>query len=158
MGMHLIKKAWIFVHPRLLINAFVNTGLKPTLNQPMMQTPEDKCDLIVDFTHYVSIDERLFEEEIPCLMCDDGELGGLRYSELIQKHLITAMIPFLPLQEEHVKKCILDVTRQRAIPYTDDLVQFVLQELEWAPEGARMFSVSGCKRVYEKVGLYSEMR
>ncbi|KAA0200969.1 Torsin-1A [Fasciolopsis buskii] len=94
---------------------------------------------------------------------DEGEFlslmsnCGLQYSELIQKHLITAMIPFLPLQEEHVKECIRDVAQQRQIPYTDSLVQFVLQELEWAPEGTQMFSVSGCKRVYEKVGLYMEM-
>ncbi|KER23670.1 hypothetical protein T265_08483 [Opisthorchis viverrini] len=80
--------------------------------------------------------------------------GGLRYSELIQKHLITAMVPFLPLQAEHVRLCIRDVTVQRQVPLTDNLVNFVLDELEWSPENTQLFSVSGCKRVYEKVAFY----
>ncbi|VDP74567.1 unnamed protein product [Echinostoma caproni] len=48
MDMRLVKKA----------------GFKPTLIQSVMQPPKDKCDLIEDFTHYVSTDDRLFEEEI----------------------------------------------------------------------------------------------
>lgn len=80
--------------------------------------------------------------------------GGLRYSDLIQKHLITAMIPFLPLQAEHIRLCVHDVAIQRGVPFTEDLANFVLEELEWAPEGTQFFSVSGCKRVYEKVAFY----
>ncbi|VDP89570.1 unnamed protein product [Echinostoma caproni] len=54
---HLVKKAW----------------LKSTLIQPVMQPPEDKCYLIEDFAHYVSIDDSLLEEEIACLVFDDEE-------------------------------------------------------------------------------------
>nr|CAH8849516.1 unnamed protein product [Trichobilharzia regenti] len=80
--------------------------------------------------------------------------GGLQYSELITKHLITAVVPFLPLQPTHVRDCIKDVAKKRNVTFSEDMVQFVLDELEWAPEGSKFFSVSGCKRVYEKVGFY----
>ncbi|VDP89800.1 unnamed protein product [Echinostoma caproni] len=63
-GMHLIKKAWVSVHSHVLIDAFIKAGFKPTFNQPLMRPPEDNCDLIENFTHYMSIDERLFEKEI----------------------------------------------------------------------------------------------
>ncbi|VDP66740.1 unnamed protein product [Echinostoma caproni] len=61
MAMHLVKKAWVSAHPDVLINAFMKAGFKSTLIQPVKQPPEDKCDLIEDFTHYVSIDD-LYEE------------------------------------------------------------------------------------------------
>ncbi|VDP90670.1 unnamed protein product [Echinostoma caproni] len=74
---YLVKEAWVSVYPHVLINAFMKPGFKSTLIQPVMQPPEDKCDLIEDFTHYVSIDDRLFEEEIACLEFDDQEVGYL---------------------------------------------------------------------------------
>ncbi|VDP88361.1 unnamed protein product [Echinostoma caproni] len=69
MIMHLTKKAWVSVHPYVLINAFMKAGFESTL----MQQPEDKCDLIENFTQYVSIVDRVFEEEIACLEFYDGE-------------------------------------------------------------------------------------
>ncbi|VDP92714.1 unnamed protein product [Echinostoma caproni] len=78
MAMHLVKKAWVSVHPDVLINAFMKAGFKSTLIQPVMQPSEDKCDLIEDFTH-VSIDDRLFEEEIACLEYDEEEVGCLKF-------------------------------------------------------------------------------
>ncbi|VDP90320.1 unnamed protein product [Echinostoma caproni] len=42
---------------------------------PVMQPPEDKYDLIEDFTHYLSIGDRLLEEEITCLEFEDEQVG-----------------------------------------------------------------------------------
>ncbi|VDP26228.1 unnamed protein product [Echinostoma caproni] len=79
MAMHLIKKAWVSVHPHVLFNAFMKARFKSTLMQPVMQPPEDKCDFIENFTDYVSIDDRLFGEEIACLEFDDEEVGYLKF-------------------------------------------------------------------------------
>ncbi|VDP75764.1 unnamed protein product [Echinostoma caproni] len=43
MAMHLVTKAWMFVPPHELINAFMKAGFKFTLIQPVMEPPEDKC-------------------------------------------------------------------------------------------------------------------
>ncbi|VDP90290.1 unnamed protein product [Echinostoma caproni] len=45
-AIHLIKKAWVSVHPHVLINAFMKAGFKSTLIQPVVQPPEDKWDLV----------------------------------------------------------------------------------------------------------------
>ncbi|VDP90784.1 unnamed protein product [Echinostoma caproni] len=53
MGMHLVRKAWVSVHPHVLINAFMKAGFKSTSIQSVMQLPEGEWDLIEDFTHCV---------------------------------------------------------------------------------------------------------
>ncbi|VDP75538.1 unnamed protein product [Echinostoma caproni] len=73
----MVKKASASVHLHVLINAFMKAGFKETLIQPVMQPPKDKRDLIEDFTHYVSIDERQFEEEIACLEFD--AVGNVKF-------------------------------------------------------------------------------
>ncbi|CAL8089296.1 unnamed protein product [Calicophoron daubneyi] len=80
--------------------------------------------------------------------------GGLHSSDLIKKNLITAMVPFLPLEAEHIRECVKDAARQRLVQFTEEMAEFVLSELEWGPENTQFFAVSGCKRVYEKVGFY----
>ncbi|VDP89293.1 unnamed protein product [Echinostoma caproni] len=42
MAVHLIKKAWVSVHPHVLINAFMKPGFNSTLILPVMQPREDK--------------------------------------------------------------------------------------------------------------------
>ncbi|VDP95099.1 unnamed protein product [Echinostoma caproni] len=51
--MHLVKKAWVSLHPHVMISVFRKAGFKSTLIHPAMQPLEDKCDLIEDFTHCV---------------------------------------------------------------------------------------------------------
>ncbi|VDP86858.1 unnamed protein product [Echinostoma caproni] len=53
MGMHLVKKACVSVHPHVLIDVFIKAGFKLTLNQSLMQPPDDDRNLIEDFTRCV---------------------------------------------------------------------------------------------------------
>lgn len=87
------------------------------------------------------------------ILCDcvSFYLGGLWHSELIQKHLITAFVPFLPLERKHVKMCIENVLVLKNITATTDLVNKVADELQYSPGRTGLFSTSGCKRVEEKV-------
>uniref|UniRef100_A0A5K3FAG9 Torsin-like protein n=1 Tax=Mesocestoides corti TaxID=53468 RepID=A0A5K3FAG9_MESCO len=80
--------------------------------------------------------------------------GAFEYSDLIKQHAITAVIPFLPLQEVHVRQCIGDAARRMAVEVNEEMEEFVLNELDWEPERSRIFSTSGCKLVYDKVGFY----
>ncbi|VDD75581.1 unnamed protein product [Mesocestoides corti] len=83
-----------------------------------------------------------------------NEKGAFEYSDLIKQHAITAVIPFLPLQEVHVRQCIGDAARRMAVEVNEEMEEFVLNELDWEPERSRIFSTSGCKLVYDKVGFY----
>lgn len=85
-------------------------------------------------------------------------LGGLKLSDLIKKHVITAVIPFLPLQEVHVRSCIKYAAKRLGVEATEEMIVFVLSELDWEPEGTHLFSTSGCKLVYDKIGFFLQMK
>ncbi|KAM3179240.1 hypothetical protein ACTXT7_000996 [Hymenolepis weldensis] len=84
--------------------------------------------------------------------------GGLKLSDLIKKHVITAVIPFLPLQEVHVRSCIKYAAKRLGVEATEEMIAFVLSELDWEPEGTHLFSTSGCKLVYDKIGFFLQMK
>ena len=70
--------------------------------------------------------------------------------------MITAYIPFLPLERRHIRECIKDFLvnkryyrARRDIP--DSVVREVSEQLHYYPDDLQVFSVTGCKRVPEKV-------
>jgi len=79
--------------------------------------------------------------------------GGLWHSSLIDRNLITAFVPFLPLERKHVKLCIEDDLRHKNYPVTKDVVNKVADILPYFPPGVNLFAASGCKRVSQKVDL-----
>lgn len=85
------------------------------------------------------------------------------HSELITKNLITAYIPFLPLERRHVKECILDVLVQKGYIISRQegnekasLVNKIADELTYYPNDEKIYSTTGCKRVAEKVDFVLE--
>ncbi|XP_078322845.1 torsin-1A-like [Crassostrea virginica] len=96
------------------------------------------------------------EEIISKTLTNGTERGGLYESLAITKHLIKAYVPFLPLEEVHVKKCIKYhlvekhyFKTSQVIP--DELVQRIANELHYIPDDSKRFSSTGCKRVSEKI-------
>ena len=85
--------------------------------------------------------------------------GGLRHSELIRKNVISALVPFLPLEVSHVKECIRqDIKNKRHVPNLEAFVNEVANELRFFPPEKNLYSVSGCKRVTEKVDYVLERK
>ena len=79
--------------------------------------------------------------------------GGLWHSSLIDRNLITAFVPFLPMERTHVKLCIEDDLRYKNYEVTEEIVNKVADVLPYYPPGADLFAASGCKRVSQKVDL-----
>lgn len=84
------------------------------------------------------------------------EIGGYYANPVLLRHLITAYIPFLPLEKKHIKECIKDVLLRKKyyilredIP--EELVDKISKEMNYFPEETQLFSKTGCKRVSEKV-------
>ena len=50
-----------------------------------------------------------------------NEIGGLHKSAIVYHHLIDAYVPFLPLEKNHIKKCVCDYL-QRKHRETNDVV------------------------------------
>lgn len=79
--------------------------------------------------------------------------GGLWHSSLIDRNLISAFVPFLPMERKHVKMCIEDDLRYKNREVTEHIVNQVADVLPYYPPEAKLFAASGCKRVSQKVDL-----
>lgn len=82
-----------------------------------------------------------------------NELGGLQKSLIIDKSLIDVYVPFLPLEQVHVKQCTERELKNRGYdPDTmNEMILQVLQDLSFWPEDSQLYSSTGCKRVAQKV-------
>jgi len=89
-----------------------------------------------------------------------NEVGGLQHSRMIEKNLVDAFVPFLPMERRHVKTCVLRELDRREESLTreekESLAQKVTDELTFWPSDTQLFSISGCKRVAQKVDLFLE--
>jgi hypothetical protein len=57
-----------------------------------------------------------------------NEMGGLYKSDIIEKNLIDAFVPFLPLEKKHIERCIIDCLKQnhnKSNPLQDPGTEFI---------------------------------
>ena len=65
------------------------------------------------------------------------------------------IVPFLPLERDHVKMCIRFNARSKRRRVSEALVDTIADDFEYIPSDSEVYSSSGCKRVDEKVNLYT---
>ncbi len=91
-----------------------------------------------------------------------NESGGLRKSNILSRHLVDHFVPFLPLEKAHVRQCVKAAIaeaashkgeRKKNVLLSEKKVEEVLNELSFWPRPDGLFSVSGCKRVTQKVAV-----
>ena len=76
------------------------------------------------------------------------------YSDMLSNNLITAVVPFLPLEKAQVTMCIKRDILTKGYEIDDSLVEDVLKEMSFfVVASGKQYSQSGCKRVSEKVDL-----
>ncbi|XP_040262198.1 torsin-1A-like [Bufo bufo] len=80
--------------------------------------------------------------------------GGFWHCSLIDRNLIDVFVPFLPLEEEHVRMCVRAELRQRDRTINEELVTKIAGEMSYYPERERVCSVKGCKTVATKISLF----
>lgn len=67
--------------------------------------------------------------------------------------LIDDFVPFLPLERCHVKLCARDAIEARGLPYNENALESVIQELLFVPKEERIFSAQGCKQVAQRINF-----
>ena len=87
--------------------------------------------------------------------------GGFYHSDLLIRHMITAYVPFLPLERKHIRQCIKDyLLSQKYYKTYGDIsekkVREIAEQLQYYPEEEQLFSTTGCKRVPEKTDYVME--
>ncbi|CAF1390191.1 unnamed protein product, partial [Adineta ricciae] len=90
------------------------------------------------------------------------EEGGLKQASLIDRHLVTFFVPFLPLEREHIRDCI----RQELQRILDnDIYEYKLSEKQIIDDVLNLidfsdtspeYSISGCKIVSQKLDFTFE--
>ncbi|CAD5120283.1 DgyrCDS8859 [Dimorphilus gyrociliatus] len=96
------------------------------------------------------------ESLIQNLAFNNKDGTGLWHSSLVERNLITALIPFLPLEKHHVKKCARDYLLSRShtkIAYDDDFLNQIANQMTYQPKDSQLYSTSGCKRVAQHCDL-----
>ncbi|KAH3841117.1 hypothetical protein DPMN_114574 [Dreissena polymorpha] len=104
-----------------------------------------------------SIQLKDFENILQLATLNDKS-NGLWHSELISSGLLTASIPFLPLERLHVKQCIRDALIKHKFVRTvqeipEEKVQMIADQLAYFPDDSKVYATTGCKRIHDKVQL-----
>ena len=83
-----------------------------------------------------------------------NEQGGLQHASIIDRSLIDVYVPFLPLEQSHVRQCVEKELEDRNVEKTriaSNFVDQVVGELSFWPLETKVFASAGCKRVGQKV-------
>ena len=83
-----------------------------------------------------------------------NEQGGLQHASIIDRSLIDVYVPFLPLEQSHVRQCVEKELEDRAVQKTriaSNFIDQVVSELSFWPSDTKVFASAGCKRVGQKV-------
>lgn len=75
--------------------------------------------------------------------------------------MITAYVPFLPLERKHIRLCIKDflLKKKYYTKYSDikeEKVREIADQLQYFPEEEQIFSATGCKRIPDKTVFVME--
>lgn len=80
-----------------------------------------------------------------------NEKGGFYHSDVIDSSVIDHYVPFLPLEETHVKKCLQRAFTNRGEYPTSEMMEEGLSYVIFGPPPHNLFAIAGCKRLEQKV-------
>lgn len=81
-----------------------------------------------------------------------NEKGGFHSSDTIRKSIIDYYVPFLPLEEKHIRLCMRDAfTGKIHGKPTREMEEEVLSVVTYGPTPHNIYAKSGCKIIEQKV-------
>ncbi|NXQ43787.1 TOR3A protein, partial [Catharus fuscescens] len=84
----------------------------------------------------------------------DAAENSYAHSHLLRENLIDFVVPFLPLEYQHVKLCARDAFVARGLPYTEATLDKVAQMMVFVPKEEKLFSAQGCKSVPQRINYF----
>lgn len=75
------------------------------------------------------------------------------HSHFYNEGLITDLVPFLPLEKQHVQQCVVQDLKDKGKEVKDSLVEEVANDLTYFPRENPLFSTSGCRKVTSVVDI-----
>lgn len=100
--------------------------------------------------------ELTFNDIYSVLTDVESEKPGEWYHEFSEHGLIDTFVPFLPLNKHHVHQCIEKDLMKKGRQPTPDLIETISDEMHYIQPVKDMdhFSLTGCKRVSDKVDIH----
>ncbi|KAF4789154.1 Torsin-1B [Turdus rufiventris] len=83
--------------------------------------------------------------------------SGLWHSSIIDRNLIDYFVPFLPLEQKHVKMCVRAEMTARGYAVDEKIVQAVADEMTYFPKEEKIYSDKGCKTVQAKLDIHEDL-
>ncbi|CAK6963646.1 torsin-1A-like [Scomber scombrus] len=77
--------------------------------------------------------------------------SGFLHSSLIEQSMIDYFIPFLPLEYTHVVQCVMAQMKAIGLKPDQNEAYKLARDLQYFPKFERVFSVSGCKTVTNRL-------
>ncbi|CAM2118561.1 torsin-3A isoform X1 [Caretta caretta] len=93
-------------------------------------------------------------EQHLCMELLESTDGGFAHSHLLEENLIDFFVPFLPLENHHVKLCVRDAFLARSLPYTEEVLDEVVRMMVFLPKEEKLFSAQGCKSVAHRINYF----
>ncbi|KAM7014072.1 torsin-3A [Passerculus sandwichensis] len=101
-------------------------------------------------------------EEIPLelleqrlrLELQEAAENSYAHRQLLREKLIDFVVPFLPLEYQHVRLCARDAFLARGLPYTEATLDQVAQMMVFVPKEEKLFSAQGCKSVPQRINYF----
>uniref|UniRef100_A0A8D2MS65 Torsin-1A C-terminal domain-containing protein n=1 Tax=Zonotrichia albicollis TaxID=44394 RepID=A0A8D2MS65_ZONAL len=84
----------------------------------------------------------------------DNEKNSYAHRQLLREKLIDFVVPFLPLEYQHVRLCARDAFLARGLPYTEATLDQVAQMMVFVPKEEKLFSAQGCKSVPQRINYF----
>ncbi|KAJ8286890.1 hypothetical protein GJAV_G00044560 [Gymnothorax javanicus] len=85
----------------------------------------------------------------------NNKKSGFWHTSLIDKNLVDFFVPFLPLEYNHVRMCVLAEMEARDSIPDEDIASTVANDMTYFPKEEKVFSVKGCKTIGGKLDYYS---
>ncbi|KAJ7332048.1 hypothetical protein JRQ81_014228 [Phrynocephalus forsythii] len=79
---------------------------------------------------------------------------GHALNHLLEDNLIDLLVPFLPLEYQHVKLCVRDAFLGRGLPFTEEALDEVARMMMFVPKEEKLFSAQGCKSVSHRINYF----
>ncbi|XP_040260763.1 torsin-1A-like [Bufo bufo] len=73
--------------------------------------------------------------------------------DLIKRKVIDVIVPFLPLELEHVEMCVRAELKRRGRTIDEEVVSRIAKGMRYYPKGENIFSDNGCKNVHIRVTI-----
>ncbi|KAM7046187.1 torsin-3A [Acridotheres tristis] len=95
----------------------------------------------------------LLEQRLQLELQEPAE-NSYAHSHLLRENLIDFVVPFLPLEYQHVRLCARDAFLARGLPYTEETLDEVAQMMVFVPKEEKLFSAQGCKSVPQRINYF----